>query len=850
VPNWRNQAHRGAWSIALIYALFGVLWILCSDWVAARIFTLPFLSHIQMLKGSLYVVITAVLVYVLVARHGAALARAHASEAASQERYRRIVETANEGIVAADAEHRVRVVNSRILQILGYSEDEVLGRLLSDFVAPGSRDAVAASLARRRSGAADRLEYELVRRDGSRVWVSVSAAALQDEHGAFTGSLGLITDITAARQAETARRESENMLTSVLAAAPLGIGLTRARVIEFANARLAEMTGYASAELVGMPARQLYVDDAEYERVGRVKYDQIAALGAGTVETRWRRKDGTHFDLLLSSARTNPDDVASPVVFTALDISERRKSAEELRLSESRFRTFFVASPIAISLYDSTGRITAANPAHLALFGLNDLRAAHDVGLFDPQVLPPAVRTTLAAGQPASFEMAADFEHPQRRGPFYAERTGRADLGVSITPITLYATAPQPGYLVQVQDLTVQKRLESQLRHAQKMEAVGQLAGGVAHDLNNILTAVYGSVEIVRRALEREPTTAQVHDGIEQIERSSQRAAALTRQLLTFSRGQVLRIESLSINHVVTEMRKMLDRLIREDIQIDFAPAESLWSVQADVGQIEQVVMNLVVNARDAMPDGGHVRIATANVTLDGPALAQHPRATAGPYVLLSLADTGHGMDAATMQRIFEPFFTTKPRGEGTGLGLATVHGIVQQAGGHVLVDSTPKQGTTFRIYWPATPEKAPVERAPAPPVQATPRGRETILVCEDDDAVRELTCRALQEHGYVVLAAENPRQALHHAAQHAGGVDLLLTDVVLPDMDGRQLAAELHKRQPNMRVLYVSGYTPNIIVRHGVLQEGMEFLQKPFRTNALLHRVREVLGSRAGAVV
>ncbi len=383
-------------------------------------------------------------------------------------------------------------------------------------------------------------------------------------------------------------------------------------------------------------------------------------------------------------------------------------------------------------------------------------------------------------------------------------------------------------------------RLERQLHHAQKMEAIGQLAGGVAHDFNNILTAILGNAELSLGILKPElPADDPLVSGLRQVEQAAQRAARLTRQLLIFSRRDVSHPEILDLNQLILELEKMLRRLITEDIDLEVRGNSDLPPIHADAGQIEQVVMNLVVNARDAMPHGGKLTIETACVTFDDqrPPPAELP---AGRFVVLEVRDTGCGMTAETVKHIFEPFFTTKPPGRGTGLGLATVHGIVHRTGGRITVDTAPGRGSRFVVYLPVADTTAP---APSTlPDASTPAGNETILVCEDDDTVRQLVVRILSEAGYRVLAADSGAQALRVAAGDEGPIDLLIADVVMPDMNGTRIAAALSAACPTMRTLYISGYASGVIAERGVLKEGVNFLAKPFDRLGLLRRVREIL--------
>jgi PAS domain S-box-containing protein len=467
-----------------------------------------------------------------------------------------------------------------------------------------------------------------------------------------------------------------------------------------------------------------------------------------------------------------------------------------------------------------------------------------------------------ATGQPrdARLQSFLDVVHPADKGNveeglWRAARTGqRCDLdfrvvdpGGRIRWLTLRGQAAggdgaaKTRVVGLVMDVTDRRQLEEQLLQSQKLEAIGRLAGGVAHDFNNLLTGILGYAGFALKSI---PPGHPSRNDIVEIERAGERAAALTGQLLSYARRQMVAPKLVQLDQLMKNLENLLKRLLGEDVVLETRYADDLWPARIDPGQFEQVILNLAVNARDAMPDGGRLTVETRNCTLDDAYTAQHPEVAPGPYVMLAVTDTGHGMDVITQARIFEPFFTTKEQGKGTGLGLAVIYGIIKQAGGHVWVYSEPDEGTTFKVFLPrATGEDELAPEAERPEL-ASAAGSETLLVVEDEPVVRSLAVRSLVEQGYQVLQAADGPSALAAARTHDGDIHLLVTDVVMPGMNGRELADRLAAERPGLRVLYVSGYTDHAVVRHGVLEEGIAFLSKPFDLRELGRTVREVLDS------
>jgi len=419
---------------------------------------------------------------------------------------------------------------------------------------------------------------------------------------------------------------------------------------------------------------------------------------------------------------------------------------------------------------------------------------------------------------------------------------GRISWGiVTVIPTSNSATDEMTGAVVTFLDVTERRQLEEQLRQAQKMEAVGRLAGGIAHDFNNLLTAIIGYSQLLLGRLE---VGNPMQDQLEEIKKAGERAASLTRQLLAFSRKGLLQPQVLDLNALVANIDKMLRRLIGEHIEQVTIFGPGLEPIEADPAQLEQVVLNLVVNARDAMPQGGKIVIETKNLELDEAYADQHPGVSPGRYTMLSVSDEGYGMDAETLKHIFEPFYTTKDHAEGTGLGLFTVYGAVKQNGGNIWVYSEVGRGTTFKIYLPQVNQVVEVRKADALSTAAA-EGTETVLLAEDEKVVRKFVRSILEKNGYTVLEAHHGSEALRVALQHAGPIDLLLTDMVMPLMGGKLLAEKMTGLRPGIKVLYMSGYSENAVIHHGILEFGTAFLEKPFSVEALEHKVREVLDTR-----
>ena len=609
-----------------------------------------------------------------------------------------------------------------------------------------------------------------------------------------------------------------------------------ARIIT-TNMSACRLLGYARRELIGAPMAKVLGRD---QSLGPKLEKLFEADDLTNWELSYQTKDGCQVPVLLSSrVRRDAAGQISYIVCIAVDITQYKRAEEALRASESFLANIFDSILDGIIIIDTNFTILRTNPfmerrfpRALPLVGKKCYTAYHRR---DKPCKECAAIRTMETGQ-------ADLKFETIR-----KKSGEIAEWVEIRSFPLLdpATGKVGGVIEYIRDISQQKQAEealrlseANLRQSQKMEAVGRLAGGVAHDFNNILTAIIGYSELLQGKFE---LVDPRRDDLEEIRRAAERASSLTRQLLAFSRKQIFAPKVINLNNLILNLDKMLRRLLSEDIKLNTIPVENLGEVMADPGQIEQVILNLAVNARDAMPRGGVITIETQNVFLDAAYAQKYVEVQPGDYVMLAVSDTGSGLDEASRARIFEPFFTTKKLGQGTGLGLSTVHGIIKQSGGHITVYSEVGQGATFKVYLPRLHQPVQAE-AVAPACYTLDRGTETILLVEDEDMVRQVARRILEMHGYTVLEAASGPDALLVSQKAPGSIHLMLTDVVMPGMSGGETAERLQAQRPELKVLFMSGHTENSIVHHGVLDPGVAFIQKPFRSERLVHQVRQML--------
>ena len=594
-----------------------------------------------------------------------------------------------------------------------------------------------------------------------------------------------------------------------------------------------KILGYSAEELKNSsPMDQIH--PADQQRVKEAAAEARRTGNGKNVEYRIRHKDGSWRVLeSTSSVIGDVQGVPEKLVIVNRDITERKLASEALRLSEISFRSVIENAPYGIYRAEPSGKLLLVNPALQKMLGYESQDELLGLNLATDVHRNPLENRKLND----LFTSQKDFTVVEVEW----KRKDDTSIKARCTGWMVRGTdAAAPYFEVFAEDVTEKWLLERQLRMAQKMEAIGRLSGGIAHDFNNLLGVIIGYSQVLKRTL---PANSPFLEHAEEIEKAGQRAASLTRQLLAFSRQQVLAPAVMDLNILISEMEKLLPRLIGENIETVVSLDPSIGRVKADKGQIEQVIMNLVVNARDAMPNGGKILITTSNASLDEHYARHHAGSKAGEYVMLSVSDSGSGIDPETLAHVFEPFFTTKELGKGTGLGLATVYGVVKQSEGYVWVRSVLDKGTCFEIYLPRIEDPVTVEESIAPTTE-TLHGSETILLVEDSAPLRKLSHMLLSQHGYHVLSAGDGLEALEKTKQNPGRINLLLTDVIMPGLNGCDLAKRLLLVQPGLKVLYMSGYTDDAIVNHGVLESGTYLLPKPFSEESLIRKVREVLNT------
>ena len=642
-------------------------------------------------------------------------------------------------------------------------------------------------------------------------------------------------DLHRQRAVNDAQAEAQSLFLSLIDSLPLNV-FSKDKEGRFilANRQYCQTMGKPVEEILGRTDTDFHPPEmaCKYRRDDQAV---MASRQVTAIEEEHRTTSGAVMDVnVIKAPLYNRRHEVAGMLGVFWDISQRKQAERALHESEKRFRELVDLLPQSIYEFDQRGGVLFANQSALNTFGYTPDDISRGLTLWDLLDDRDIARVKADGRQADTRRMRRGVEYMARH------RDGHR------FPIVAYSSPiERDGQIIGMRgiaiDLTEIRSLEERLNVAQKVEAIGQLAGGVAHDLNNLLSPILGYAEML---LDDLPAGDANRHAVESIEGASLKARDLIQQLLAFARKQPLDITTIDLNQVVAGFEKLLRRSIRENITIDVTLAQIPSLIQADAGQIEQVIMNLAVNAQDSMPRGGRLTLETAPVNLDDNDAAEHPDMHPGPHVMLSLSDTGHGITKTDRERIFDPFFTTKARGKGTGLGLSTVYGIVRQHHGHIRLYSEANQGTTFKIYFPSASGPA----TPSAQRDADPRavpGTETIMVVEDNEMLREMAAHILERQGYRVLMAANADECLQQIETSDEPLHLLLTDVVLPGMNGRELFGRLSARRPGLKVLYMSGYTDNIILHHGVLENGIAFIPKPFSVAALTSQIRKVLDKK-----
>jgi two-component system, cell cycle sensor histidine kinase and response regulator CckA len=754
----------------------------------------------------------------------------------SEEKFRNLFENLYDAYYSTDPTGLIFMASPSVEKLLGYKSDEIIGLdMKSLYVNPQEREEFLRQIMR--NGSVEDFEAQLRRKDNSVIWVSTNAKMLKDEKGNFFGVGGITRDVTERKRAKEslllfrALTESEQKYRNLVDNASVGVFKSSlSGEVLYANDALIKMFEFGSLEEViadGVWAKYKDPEDRKAFLENLKKKGKIENF-----ETELLTATGRSRNVLISGAFEG--DFISGMI---MDITERHLAEQALRESEEKYRNLFENLYDVYYRTDPTGLISIASPSVETLLGY---KSDEIVGLDMKSLYVNAQEREEFLSQIMRNGSVEDFQAQLRR----------KDNSVIWVSTNSKILKDEKGNFLGVEglarDVTERKRaeeekrkLEAQLNQAQKMESIGTLAGGVAHDFNNILTAIIGNAELALTDLGK---NSRVNQSLDEILKAGHRAAALTRQLLAFSRKELIRPEILDLTSLMVNFEKMLRRLIGEDIDLVTVYTPDLWQVEADPGQMEQIIMNLAVNARDAMPKGGALTVETTNVELDKGYFRDHGvENEAGPYVVLAITDSGKGMDEEIQARIFEPFFTTKGLGTGTGLGLSTVYGIVKQNKGYIWVYSEPERGTTFKIYLPTAGADAEAGKTKLFPVRSL-KGSETILVVDDDEMLRKTAEKMLKGYGYRVLRAKDGNEALNISGSHDGPIHLMLTDVVMPGMSGRDLSEQLKSTVPEIKVLYMSGYTNDAIAHHGILEKDVEFIQKPFTREGLATKVREVL--------
>lgn len=747
-----------------------------------------------------------------------------------ENQYHQLFNSIRDAILVADTDRKIIDCNAAFTELFGYALDDIKGkRTVTVYQSPDEFETMGAELRNHMDelGFVTTIHYQ--KKSGDSFVGETSAQYIRDGEGNAAGFLALIRDVTEreALLAELRRSEAHNRDLIETSQDFICTHTLDGRLLSV-NPAVVRLSGYTESELLKMNLKDIL--SPEYREYWDAYIATIEEQGHAEGFMSVRSKSGQSYVWeYRNTLRT--DGVSEPIVRgIGRDVTEQRRMEKTLRESEERFRTLYDNTTIGLYRTMPDGQVIMANPTLIKLLGHESFDELSKINLNETGFSPNYPREEFVRRMAEEgLVQGMESQWTRRDGSSVFVRESARAVRDANGKILYYDGS--------VEDITDRKRLENQLLQAQKMEGIGRLAGGIAHDFNNVLTIINGYSELLMMELSEDskilPKIKDIHD-------AGRRAASLTQHLLAFSRKQILEMRVVNINTVISGAEKLLRKLIGEDIELGFLADSHVWPVKLDTGQFEQVILNLALNARDAMPRGGKLTIETQNVTLETESIHLHGAIPVGEYVRIALSDTGIGMDQAVLNNIFEPFFTTKAKGKGTGLGLSTVFGIINQSSGFITVYSEPSAGTTFKIYLPRAMDE--VQENHDKPESKIATGSETILLAEDEEKVREITRTMLEAAGYTVLPCDSITDALEQLRDEAVTIDLLLTDVVMPEMSGKELGEIARESRPNLPVIYMSGYTDNVIGLHGVLEEGSHFIGKPFSPAELARKVRQVL--------
>jgi two-component system, cell cycle sensor histidine kinase and response regulator CckA len=773
---------------------------------------------------------------------------AEEAQKSSELKYRSIFEDAFVGIYLSTPDGRYITVNPAFARIAGFESADEMIRSITDigqqlYINPDERKQLGDIL--RRDDRVEGFEAQIRRNDGERIWVLINAHTIRDHEGNILYYEGTCLDITGRKQAEEALLASEKKYRDLIQKIQAAVVVHGADTqIQMCNQLSQDLLGLTEEQLLGKqaidPGWHFFREDGtdmplEEYPVNRVMVTRKPFWNAVAGIHRPTKKDEVWVLVSADPVFDEKDDLTQ-IIVTFFDITERKRMEKILCESEEMYRQLTESMHDMIVTVDFDFNITYGNKAAFDLAGGVDSVGKNALDFTSPDMheLQKAIMQKRRDGFSDMLAFEWDLFFP-----------GGAVRTFDVKGTLLTSDGKPSGVMFVGRDISERKqaqeekmKLEAQLTQAQKMEFVGRLAGGVAHDFNNMLSVILGNTEM---AINTVHPSEPLHKKLQAVLHAGQRSADLTRQLLAFARKQTISPRVLDLNEALNGMSNMLQRLIGEDIDIAWLPSGELWPVNIDPSQIDQILANLCINARDAIKGVGKITIETANATFDDSYCRDHEEFVPGQYVLLAVSDNGCGMDKEILGKLFEPFFTTKETGKGTGLGLCTIYGIVKQNKGFINVYSEPGHGTTFKIYFPRYEGKDEISSVKGNQASVI-SGRETVLVVEDEPALLEMSKLMLEMQGYKVLSAASPREAIRLSREHSGKIDLLMTDVVMPEMNGRDLAENMLTLYPDLKCLFTSGYTANVIAHRGVLEEGVHFIQKPFSRNDLAMKVREVL--------